>query len=580
MLMLFRGGGNLSSPLILFSYCCFMTILMLVFFLSSYSFLLEIVLIKVGSFSFSFPILLGWENCLVTVVVCFISGCVLIYSKAYMVGEMNFNRFINLVCLFILSMNLLIFIPSLLFLFLGWDGLGIVSFILVIFYQNKSSLGSGMITVLTNRIGDVFLFLSISMSGCLGYWCWEGLRLSQDFISGVDFFIFSLSIVVAGMTKSAQFPFCAWLPAAMAAPTPVSALVHSSTLVTAGVFLLCRFSGVLLANPEMCQFLFLISLMTMLLSGGVCCVEWDMKKVIAFSTLSQLGVMMFSVSLGLINFGLFHLITHAVFKALMFLCAGFVICYSSHSQDFRCLGGFWWVSPIMSGSAITSIFCLSGMPFLSGFYSKDLILEEFLMTNISIGGMFCLILATSFTVCYSVRLCVIILSGKEGLELSSKKISMFYYTPLVMLEVLGIFEGGLIQSIMESFMSFSFVFGYLKKGLESVLLVSTVLGLAMILASKKNYYFSVYSLFSILYLSEVSGQIFSKESLFFAKKSYEVLDQGGFEVFLGGSGLNLLGNYFSNTTMKIMILNSVYNLSLYLITLLVFISGISFYFGI
>nr|BAV25171.1 NADH dehydrogenase subunit 5 [Conchocele cf. bisecta HPD1644] len=562
----FIGGGSILSALILLFYSLVMLIFVVYSFLNSYSFLIEIVLIKVGVFSFSFPVLLSWENYMVSMVVCFISGSVLLYSKVYMEGEHNYSRFINLVCLFVLSMNLLIFIPSLMFLFLGWDGLGIVSFILVIYYQNKNSLASGMITVLTNRLGDVFLFLSITMSSCLGYWCWVGFEALKGSMMHVDFFIFALSLVVAAMTKSAQFPFCAWLPAAMAAPTPVSALVHSSTLVTAGVFLLCRFSGVLLMNVEVCKMLYLVSLLTMMMSGMVCCVEWDMKKVIAFSTLSQLGVMMFSVSLGMVNFGMFHLVTHAVFKALMFLCAGFVISYCNHSQDFRCVGGFWWLSPFMSGSLIASVFCLGGMPFLSGFYSKDLILEEFLMGNMSMVGMVCLVLATVLTICYSLRLCVIVTMGKSGLiEMKGGGIKVYYIIPMFMLEALSVIEGSLIQSSYSSYSSLNFVFEYMKKSLVFLFVVGVLIGY-FLLNSKKKYFYSMMNfIYSIMFLGDVSGQVVGKMGLSMAKSSFEVLDQGLFEKILGGSGLKKLGQSLSLVTMKIGHINSMYMIMFYFI---------------
>uniref|UniRef100_UPI0030FEF3E3 NADH dehydrogenase subunit 5 n=1 Tax=Thyasira tokunagai TaxID=3055801 RepID=UPI0030FEF3E3 len=549
------------------------------FYSFNYAFLVEISFIKVGSFSFSLPILLSWENYLTSMVVCFVSGCVLMYSKAYMSEEKDFERFVYLVCLFVFSMNLLIFIPSMYFLFLGWDGLGIVSFILVIYYQNSKSLGSGMITILSNRIGDVFLFLSITLMSCLGYWFWEGFDVSKNFMSSVDFFILGFSLMVAGITKSAQFPFCAWLPAAMAAPTPVSALVHSSTLVTAGVFLFCRFSGVLLGSIEIVQLLFFISLFTMILSGGICCVEFDMKKVIAFSTLSQLGVMMFSFSLGLVGFSLFHLMTHAVFKALMFLCAGFVIYYSSHAQDVRCISGFWWISPLVSGSIITSALCLGGAPFLSGFYSKDLILEGYLMGSMAMGGMICLVVATSMTVCYSFRLCYVVLVGMKGdsiEDVMGGKVSFLFFFPMLSLQMLGIFEGALIQNFMMDYNSFEFVSDFLKVVLISILLISVFLGGVLVTKSISNSVF-LYFFLSILYLSPLSGQVLSKVGLSVAKKSFEVMDQGVFEVLLGGKGLKVVGDYLSNKSMKVSALSSTYEMGFYFVIMFVIFSIFSFF---
>lgn len=266
-------------------------------------------------------------------VVLFISGSVLLFTSTYMGNDPFLPRFVFLVLLFVLSMCFLIFIPNLVTLLLGWDGLGLVSFLLVVYYQNHKSLGAGIITVLTNRIGDVIILLRIGWFLSQGHW--NVLFLERDGLS--CFIVFS--IFVAGLTKRAQVPFSRWLPAAMAAPTPVSALVHSSTLVTAGVYLLVRFSDFLFELPWFRSCLLVVSVLTMLMAGIRANVERDIKKVIALSTLSQLGVIMFSLSLGIVELTLFHLYTHALFKAILFLCAGSVIHRCQHVQDFRFLGG-------------------------------------------------------------------------------------------------------------------------------------------------------------------------------------------------------------------------------------------------
>lgn len=579
MLKFFKGGGSRSRPYWLFFCCCF--ILMGIYNSFNYAFLIEINLIKLGSFSFSFPILLRWENYLTSIVVCFVSGCVLIYRKAYIQGEKDFERFIYLVCLFVFSINLLIFIPRLFFLFLGWDGLGIVSFILVIYYQNYKSLGSGIITILRNRIGDVFLFLRISIRRCIGFWFWGGFDTRKNFISNVDFFILGVRLIVAGITKRAQFPFCAWLPAAMAAPTPVSALVHSSTLVTAGVFLFCRFRGILLARVEVTQLLFYISLLTIVLSGVICCVEFDIKKVIAFSTLRQLGVIIFSISLGLVRFRLFHLITHAVFKALMFLCAGFVIYYSSHSQDVRCIRGFWWVRPMVRGRIITSALCLGGVPFLRGFYSKDLILEGYLTEGLSLGGLICLIGATLITVCYRFRLCYVVLIGIKGNrieDVEGGRASLYFFIPMVLLQALGIFEGVIIQNTIREYVSYKHVSSFIKIILVRLLLFSLFLG--GVLTFNRIFDDVVLNFFlSIMYLSPLSGQVLRVGGMFLSKKIYEVMDQGLFEVLVGGVGIRAVGKYFRSKRIKVRIISTLYTLAFFFMVVFFFVCVLSFFFS-
>lgn len=205
------------------------------------------------------------------------------------------------------------------------------------------------------------------------------------------------------MTKSAQIPFSSWLPAAMAAPTPVSALVHSSTLVTAGVFLIIRFYRFLSSFSYFFYFLMIISVLTMFMAGISACFEMDMKKVIALSTLSQLGVMMSRLALGLPLISFFHLCTHALFKALLFLCAGSFINSCFHVQDFRHLGGLFLQMPFSVCCVNIANLALCGSPFLAGFYSKDLILECFLFSYSNVFILFLVFFATGLTVSYSVR---------------------------------------------------------------------------------------------------------------------------------------------------------------------------------
>jgi NADH-ubiquinone oxidoreductase chain 5 len=209
-----------------------------------------------------------------------------------------------------------------------------------------------------------------------------------------------LSVVLAAMTKRAQMPFSAWLPAAMAAPTPVSALVHSSTLVTAGVYLLIRFSNLL----EIRNFLFWVGVLTMFISGLGANFEIDLKKIIALSTLSQLGLIIMSLGLGIADIAFFHLMTHALFKSLLFLCAGVFIHSIGDTQDIRLIGGLITSCPVTTFYFIGCSMALCGFPFLSGFYSKDLILEKLIMgdTNLFIFTM--VVVGTLMTLTYSVRL--------------------------------------------------------------------------------------------------------------------------------------------------------------------------------
>lgn len=219
-------------------------------------------------------------------------------------------------------------------------------------------------------------------------------------------------VILAAITKRAQIPFSAWLPAAIAAPTPVSALVHSSTLVTAGVYLLIRFNYILGLN----NFLFYIGCFTIFISGLGANLETDLKKIIALSTLSQLGLIIITLGLGMIEFSFFHLIAHAIFKSLLFLCAGVFIHSIGDTQDIRHLGGVIIGCPLTSFYFIISSIALCGFPFLSGFYSKDFILELYFMSGVNLFMLFFILLATFFTLTYSVRLIYLIFFKTIGVK--------------------------------------------------------------------------------------------------------------------------------------------------------------------
>nr|SBT96185.1 ND5 [Haploginglymus sp. JP-2016] len=338
-----------------------------------------------------------WVSLSFLSVVSLISGCVMKYSIYYMEGEKNYLRFIFVVMLFVGSMWLLVLSPNLISLLLGWDGLGLTSYILVIFYQNEKCCNAGMLTILSNRVGDVAILMGIGMLFIKGSW-----SVSLQEVSG-SMWLGAL-IILAGMTKSAQLPFSAWLPAAMAAPTPVSALVHSSTLVTAGVYLLIRFFPMYSMNEVCMMGLLVISIGTMFMAGVSGNFEMDLKKVVALSTLSQLGLMMMSVSLGLRDLAYFHLVSHAMFKSALFMSVGCMIHNFGSTQDGRVMSGTVLSAPLLMMSMSITNLALIGTPFLSGFYSKDLLLEGSFMSGPSLIMMGMVVLSVGLTVSYSMRM--------------------------------------------------------------------------------------------------------------------------------------------------------------------------------
>nr|ALO76897.1 NADH deshydrogenase subunit 5 [Propalticus sp. PRO01] len=384
--------------LLLFSFLYFLNSLF--FMVNNLVIFLEFNVLTLNSSSIVMMILLDWMSFLFMSFVLFISSMVILYSDEYMKGEKYLNRFILLVGMFVLSMMLLIISPNLISILLGWDGLGLVSYCLVIYYQNMKSFNAGMLTVLTNRIGDVAILLSIAW--IVNFGSFNYIYYLNLFNESLVMQLISYLIILAAFTKSAQIPFSSWLPAAMAAPTPVSSLVHSSTLVTAGVYLLIRFYPCF-SQSQKFLFLFLACL-TMFMSGIGANYEFDLKKIIALSTLSQLGLMMSILFLGDLNLSFYHLLTHALFKALLFMCAGCMIHNLSNCQDIRFMGSMIEFSPLTCAYFNISNLSLCGLPFFSGFYSKDLIVEFLSMQNLNFFIFIIFYISIGLTVSYSIRL--------------------------------------------------------------------------------------------------------------------------------------------------------------------------------
>nr|YP_003162727.1 NADH dehydrogenase subunit 5 [Neopanorpa pulchra]ACH87052.1 NADH dehydrogenase subunit 5 [Neopanorpa pulchra] len=378
------------------------------FLIMNLVYFIEWELLSLNSSSIVMTFLFDWMSLLFMSFVLLISSLVIFYSKEYMEGDLNINRFILLVLMFVLSMMLLIISPNLISILLGWDGLGLVSYCLVIYYQNVKSYNAGMLTALSNRIGDVMLLLSIAWM--LNFGSWNYIFYLDCMKNNFDMMLIGCLVMIAAMTKSAQIPFSSWLPAAMAAPTPVSALVHSSTLVTAGVYLLIRFN-ILLVDSYLGKILLLVSGLTMFMAGMGANFEFDLKKIIALSTLSQLGLMMSILAMGFAKLAFFHLLTHALFKALLFMCAGAIIHNMKDYQDIRVMGGLVIHMPLTISCFNIANLALCGMPFLAGFYSKDLILEIVSLSYLNMFSFMLYFFSTGLTVCYSLRLSYYLVKG-------------------------------------------------------------------------------------------------------------------------------------------------------------------------
>lgn len=495
-----------------------------IYFLGS-SLFFEWCLFRFNRFDLIILLLFDWLRCRFISLVILIRRIVIFYRSDYILKDYLFKKFIILVFLFVMSILLLILSPNMIRVLLGWDGLGLVSYCLVIFYENDKSSSAGILTILSNRIGDILILLSIALIIEFGSWNIFYLQMvNYNFNYKVIFFI----VLLSGITKRAQIPFSAWLPAAMAAPTPVSSLVHSSTLVTAGVYLLIRFDNFL----ELKYFLFCISLLTILMSGVSAIFETDLKRVIALSTLSQLGVIIMTLSFGYYEIAFFHLLSHALFKSLLFLCAGSFIHGGRDFQDSRFIGSIWVNSPIIIVFFIISSLRLCGFPFISGFYSKDLILEIFIMNSLGVFIFFLIILSTFMTFIYSIRLFYLIRINKSIYKnIISYSDRLYLYYPISILFIFSIIGGTIIIwlyfPLLYIYLSLYFRFITLFLCIISIFLLNFLLNFFSFFNNKLIIF---YVLGLIWNLPILSTNIFS----YYIFKSYYSLknfDQGWGELF-------------------------------------------------
>nr|YP_010575572.1 NADH dehydrogenase subunit 5 [Varestrongylus eleguneniensis]UZM11412.1 NADH dehydrogenase subunit 5 [Varestrongylus eleguneniensis] len=355
------------------------------FFLSIFLFEWEFLGLK---FNFFF------NSLVFSVVLLVISLSVLIFSTYYLNKELNFGYYLLVLLIFIGSMFMLNFSNGVFSMMLSWDLLGISSFFLVLFYSNWDSNSGAMNTALTNRIGDYFMFCFFSglFFGCYFFF-------SITMLGGIGL----LMLLLSSFTKSAQFPFSSWLPKAMSAPTPVSSLVHSSTLVTAGLILLMNFD-LFIMNLYGMKLLLVVGIFTMMFSSVSAMCEEDMKKVVALSTLSQMGFMMFTLGLGMHFVSFVHLLSHALFKSCLFMQVGYMIHKNYSQQDGRFYGNNGSFSMLIQLQLLITLFCLCGLFFTSGMVSKDLILEFFFFNNVYFWLGIFFIFSVFLTFAYSYRL--------------------------------------------------------------------------------------------------------------------------------------------------------------------------------
>nr|YP_008080882.1 NADH dehydrogenase subunit 5 [Adoxophyes orana]AFV63154.1 NADH dehydrogenase subunit 5 [Adoxophyes orana] len=544
--------NNLSICFLSFFFLFFFSMInfffLIYFIYQDVIFFLEWEIISLNSNMIVMSILLDWMSLLFMMFVSLISSVVIFYSKSYMISEKNLNRFIILVLLFVFSMILLIISPNMISIFLGWDGLGLVSYCLVIYYQNIKSYNAGMLTALSNRIGDVCILVSIAWM--MNYGSWNYIYY-LNFMNN-DYFMKMVGtmIIMAAMTKSAQIPFSSWLPAAMAAPTPVSALVHSSTLVTAGVYLLIRFNNLLL-DLFMLKILLLLSGLTMFMAGITANYEFDLKKIIALSTLSQLGLMMSILSMGLSDLAFFHLLTHAMFKALLFMCAGVIIHMMNNIQDIRYMGGISYYLPYTSLCLNISNMALCGIPFLAGFYSKDLILEMVSLSYLNMFIFFLYYISTGLTMYYSFRLLMYLMINDFNL-LSVYNLFDEDYIMLKSMFVLlfmSVLSGGFLSWLIFSYPYMIYLPFHMKMMVIYVVLLGMLMG--YLVSNMKIYSFNkflfTYNLSNFLslmwFMPNLSTYGLNYIFLNFGQNLLKIVDMGWSEMYSGQGMFSILKKY-------------------------------------
>nr|YP_010022635.1 NADH dehydrogenase subunit 5 [Sarcophaga kentejana]QOP39483.1 NADH dehydrogenase subunit 5 [Sarcophaga kentejana] len=543
----------------------------IIFIMNDYSVFMEWEVVSFNSMNIVMTLLFDWMSLIFLSFVLMISSLVIFYSKEYMSSDYKINRFIMLVLMFVSSMMLLIISPNLISILLGWDGLGLVSYCLVIYFQNVKSYNAGMLTALSNRIGDVALLLAIAWM--LNYGSWNYVFYLEVMKSDLEMLIIGSLVMLAAMTKSAQIPFSSWLPAAMAAPTPVSALVHSSTLVTAGVYLLIRFN-IVLSSSWMGNLLLLISGLTMFMAGLGANYEFDLKKIIALSTLSQLGLMMSILSMGYYKLAFFHLLTHALFKALLFMCAGAIIHNMNNCQDIRLMGSLSLMMPLTSSCFNVANLALCGMPFLAGFYSKDLILEMVSLSYINMFSFFLYFFSTGLTVCYSFRLVYYTMTGDSNFS----SLNMLNDEGWVMLKsmmgllILSIFGGSMLSWLIFPSPLVIVLPYYLKLLTLFVCIVGGLMGylisnVSLFFFNKAlNNYDSSYFLGSMWFMPYISTYGIMNYSLIVGKLVVKSFDQGWSEYF---GGQQLYYNLVKNSQLNQVLQNN--NLKVYLLSFILWI---------
>src|SRR5216110_3181685 len=379
-----------------------------------------------GDLKFAIGFLIDPLTALMITVVSFVSLMVHIYTIGYMADDPGYTRFFSYISLFTFSMLMLVMANNFLQLFFGWEAVGLVSYLLIGFwYTRPTAIFANLKAFLVNRVGDFGFILGIGLivafAGTLNYG--EAFAKAPElakmaFKFNTDWMLITvicICLFIGAMGKSAQFPLHVWLPDSMEGPTPISALIHAATMVTAGIFMVARMSPLFELSDTALSFIMVIGAITALFMGFLGIIQNDIKRVVAYSTLSQLGYMTVALGASAYSVAVFHLMTHAFFKALLFLAAGSVIVGMHHNQDIRWMGGLRKYMPITWITSLLGSLALIGFPLFAGFYSKDSIIEAVHASHLTGSGFayFAVAAGVFVTAFYSFRMYFLVFHGKE-----------------------------------------------------------------------------------------------------------------------------------------------------------------------